>query len=236
LVLPLGNVLRRRDGARLPERSPRARPANGETEPARMDARGILGSTTMRRQSLVAMVLAVMLLIPAATAYAEDQEVFVHVLPADTLALSVDQTLEFGGVEPGQTAHYDFWLNVVNTTAFGFTITVSGGDLQSFEWDGCDENGCYGVNYTGEATIPSTSLVVTGGDLDWWDGQDNVVSPESVAVTQADQTIISATEAAHGEFGFDNPMTSMDLTIPGDATPLLQYHTVLVYTINGPTP
>jgi hypothetical protein len=78
--------------------------------------------------------------------------------------------------------------------------------------------------------------VVTGGDLDWWDGQDNVVSPESVAVTQADQTIISATEAAHGEFGFDNPMTSMDLTIPGDATPLLQYHTVLVYTISGPTP
>lgn len=190
----------------------------------------------MRRSSLVALVLAVMLLIPAATAYAEDQEVYVHVLPADTLALSVDQSLEFGGVEPGQTAHHDFWLNVVNTTAYGFTITVSGGDLQSFDWEGCDENGCYGVVYTGEATIPSTSLVVNGGDLDWWDGQDNVVSPSSVAVTPDAQTIVSATEAAHGEFGFDNPMASVDLTIPGGATPLLQYHTVLTYTISGPTP
>ena len=188
----------------------------------------------MRRHSLVALLLAVSLLIPA-TAYAEDQEVNVHVLSPDTLALSVDQGVDFGGVELGQMRHHDFWINVVNTTAFGFSISVSGGDLESFEWAGCDMNGCYDPIYTG-VTIPSTSLVVTGGDLDWWDGQDNVVNPASVAVTTDPQTIISATEAAHGEFGFDNPMASMELTIPVDAVPMLQYRTVLTYTISGPTP
>lgn len=189
----------------------------------------------MRRHSLVAPLLAVMLLIPS-TVYAEDQEVTVRILPPDTLAVSVDQSLDFGGIELGATHHRDFWLNVVNTTAYGFDITVSGADLESFDWaGGCDMSGCHDPVYTG-VTIPSTSLVVNGGDLDWWDGQDNVVNPSSVAVTTDPQVIISATEAAHGEFGFDNPMASIDLTIPVDATPMLQYRTVLTYTISGPTP
>jgi hypothetical protein len=189
----------------------------------------------MRRHSLVAVVMAVMLLIPAATAYAEDQEVFVHVLPADTLGLSVEQSADFGGLELGQTRHHDFWLNVVNTTPYGFTISVSGADFESFDWEWCDENGCSNPIYTGE-TIPSTSLVVNGGDTEQFDGQDNVVGASSVAVTQSPQEIVSATEAAHGEFGFDSPGASMDLTIPVDATPLMQYRTVLTYTISGPTP
>jgi hypothetical protein len=132
--------------------------------------------------------------------------------------------------------HHEFWLNVVNTTAYGFTISVSGGDLQSFEWTGCDMEGCWDPFNTEQGTIPSTSLVVNGGDTEQFDGQDNVVGAFSVAVTPDPQIIVSATEAAQGEFGFDGPMTSIDLTIPGDAIPLLQYRTVLTYTISGPTP
>jgi hypothetical protein len=199
-----------------------------------MDALGILGRFTMRRHSLVALLLAVTLLIPA-TAYAEDQEVNVHVLSPDTLGLSLEQGVDLGGMQLGETRHHDFWLNVVNTTPLGFSITVSGGDFESFDWAGCDMNGCWDPIYTG-VTIPSTSLVVTGGDTEQFDGQDNVVGSFAVNVTPDPQTIVTATEAARGEFGFDAPMASLDLTIPGDATPLLQYRTVLTYTISGPVP
>lgn len=191
----------------------------------------------MRRYPLIAPLMALLLLIPAATAYGADQEVYVQVLPPDTLAISVEQSANFGGVELGQARHYDFWMGVTNTTADGFNVTVSGNDLESFEWEGCDESGCWNPIPTG-TTIPSTSLVVNGGDLDWWDvdaGYD-VVVPASVSVTPAAQTIVTAGAAAHGEFGFDNPMASLDLTIPMDATAMLQYRTVLTYTINGPTP
>jgi hypothetical protein len=183
-----------------------------------------------------------MLLIPAATAYGlepGEQEVTVRVLPPDTLAVNIDQWVDFGPMAQGELRHYDFGLNVLNTTSGGFAISVSGGDLQSFEWEGCDESGCWNPLPTDPLyTIPSTSLVVNGGDLDWWDEQAgyDVVVPASVPVTTTPDLIVSATQYAHGEFMFDNPWGSIDLTVPSDAQPMHQYRTVLTYTIAGTPP
>ena len=38
---------------------------------------------------------------------------------------------------------------------------------------------------------------------------------------------------AHGEFGLDNPMSSIDLTIPAGTPEVIQYHTTLTYTITA---
>jgi hypothetical protein len=194
----------------------------------------------MKVRGLRAALMALLLVIPAASAYGAEpanQEVNVHILPADALAISVDQWAEFGGMVPNETRHYDFWLNVVNTTAGGWEVTVTGEDLTSFDWGNCDESGCYNpIPSDPLYTIPKSALVVTGGDLDWWGEEDpsgNTVRPFSGTPGDIAEplTIVQATSYAHGEFGLDNPQASLDLTIPADAQPMQMYRTVLVYTI-----
>ena len=182
--------------------------------------------------------MALLLLIPAASAYGAEpanQEVNVHILPADTLSISVDQAADFGGMTPGESRHYDFWLNIVNTTAGGWEVTVTGDDLTSFNWEGCNDEGCYNPIPTEPLyTIPKSNLVVSGGDVGFFDTeeQDAIVSfagsPGDIGLPT---TILQAAPAAHGEFGLDNPSASLDLSIPADAQAMNQYRTVLVYTI-----
>jgi hypothetical protein len=172
-------------------------------------------------------------MIPAATAYGADQNVQVHVLPSNALEVNVDMWADFGGLEVGQTGHYDFWLNVTNTTSGGWQVDVTGDDLYPFFWEYCDENGCSNPIVVPGDPILKSNLVVAGGDLDWWDGQDNVVTP--FAGNPGDPgtplTIVQATSPAHGEFGLDNPQSSLELTIPEGTAEGQQYHTVLTYTI-----
>lgn len=194
----------------------------------------------MKLRGLRAALMALLLVIPAASAYGAEpanQEVNVHILPADTLAISVDGWADFGGMVPNETRHYDFWLNVVNTTAGGWEVTVTGDDLTSYTWENCDENGCYNPIPTDPLyTIPKSALVVTGGDLNWWDQDDPsgdavrpfAGPPGDIALPL---TIVQGTSYAHGEFGLDNPQTSLDLTIPADAQPMQMYRTMLIYTI-----
>jgi hypothetical protein len=184
--------------------------------------------------------MALLLVIPAASAYGaepKNQEVNVHILPADTLAIQVQEWADFGGMVPDTTQHQDFWLSVVNTTAGGWEVTVTGEDLTSFNWENCNMGGCYNPIPTDPLyTIPKSALVVSGGDLDWWDQDDPSLDairtfagpPGDVALPL---TILQGTSYAHGEFGLDNPQASLDLTIPADAEPMQQYRTVLVYTI-----
>ena len=195
----------------------------------------------MQRHRLLAPIAAVLLMIPAATAYGADQHVSVHVLPSNALEVNVDMWADFGGLEIGQKGHYDFWLNVTNTTTGGWQIDVTGGDLYPFDWQNCDENGCYDPITIPGDPISKSNLFVTGGDLDWWDGQDNVITPFTVNPGDpgAPAVIVQATSPAHGEFGLDNPQAYMELTIPEGTPEAMQYHTVLTYTItawNPPAP
>jgi hypothetical protein len=191
----------------------------------------------MKFRRLLVSFVALLLVVPAASAYAADQEVSVRVLPADTLAVSVDNWADFGGMEVGATGHHDMWLNVINTTGSGWEVTVTGDDLTSFTWEGCDQNGCYNPTPTVPLyTIAKSNLVVNAGDLDWWDQDDpdgNAIrsfsgSPGDVG---APLTLVQGTSLAHGEFGLDNPMSSLELTIPPGTQENQQYRTVLVYTI-----
>lgn len=191
----------------------------------------------MQRHRLIAAIAAVVLMIPAATAYAADQDVSVHVLPSNALEVNVDGWADFGGLEVNQTGHFDFWLNVTNTTSEGWQVDVTGGDLYSFNWEYCDEGGCSNPIATDPTYyIPISHLVLTGGDLDWWDADDpttDTIRPftGSPGDDLTPFTVLQATSLAHGEFGLDNPFTSMELTIPEGTEIGQQYHTTLTYTI-----
>lgn len=192
----------------------------------------------MQRHRLLAAIAAVLLMVPAATASASDQDVQVHVLPSNALEVNVDMWTDFGGLEVGETGHYDFWMNIINTTSGGWQVDVTGGDLYPFFWENCDENGCWNPIIVPGEPISKANLFVTGGDLDWWDGQDNVVN--SYTGNPGDPgtpfTVVQASSPAHGEFGLDNPMSYLELTIPEGTVEGQQYHTVLTYTITAWNP
>jgi hypothetical protein len=192
----------------------------------------------MKRRTCVGALMALLLVIPAVSAYGAEpasQEVNVHVLPLDTLSIGVDEWAEFGGMVPGETRSNEFGLNIVNTTAGGWEVTVTGDDLTSFEWEGCGEWGCSGAIPTDPLfTIPKSSLTVSGGDLGWWDSDEGDAiatfagPPGDIGLPT---TILQGSPLAQGEFMLDNPMASLSLTIPVDAQPMQMYRTVLVYTI-----
>ena len=196
----------------------------------------------MKPRRLLVSLVALLLVVPAASAYAADQEVNVRVLPVDTLAISVDGWADFGGMEIGETRHHDMWLNIVNTTSGGWEVTVTGGDLTSFNWEWCDQNGCHTpIPPDPVYTIAKANLVVSGGDLDWWDPEDpsgNTIRPFAGPPGDVGSpfTVVQGTSYAHGEFGLDNPKSSLDLAIPGGTQENQQYRTVLVYTIMAWTP
>jgi hypothetical protein len=187
----------------------------------------------MQRKRLAAAVAAVLLMVPAATASANDQNVQVHVLPSNALQIWVDEWADFGGMEVGQTSHYDFWMNITNTTSGGWQVDVTGGDLYPFHWEYCDENGCSNPVIDPGEPISKANLVVAGGDLSWWDDQGDVVMPSSgnPGDPGTPLTIVQALSPAHGEFGLDDPMAYLELTMPGGVQEGQQYRTVLTYTI-----
>jgi len=198
----------------------------------------------MKPRRLFVSLMALMLLIPAATAYGADQEVHVNVLPADALAVSVDGWADMG-VEVGTTAHWDFWINILNTKTTGWEVNVSGDALQSGHWTDCSPGGCSGWVDDGVLAFPTDVLQITGGDLDWWDGADatgNTIRPFTGPVGT---TILQATSYAHGNFGLDNPQSYLEVTPPADDLGTvdvdesgagLEFHTVLTYTIAVWTP
>jgi hypothetical protein len=198
------------------------------------------------KSRIVAAVVALLLIVPAATAYgaepsSNNQEVNVHVLTGDTLGVWVDQ-IDFGGLVEGQSRRNDFWINILNTSASGWEVTITAGDLYSFDWGGCGPEGCYDPIPTDPMyTISKSNLVIQPGDLDWWDGQDptgDAIRPfqGSPGDVGSPTTILQGTSYANGEFGLDNPMSWIELTIPGGTQPNLQYRTDVTYTIMAWTP
>lgn len=197
----------------------------------------------MKPRSVLVGLMAMLLVIPAASAYGAEpanQEVNVRVLPTNALAIQVDGRLDFGGMLPGDAAQYKFWIKILNTTASGWEVTVTGDDLYAFNWESCDQNGCHNpIPAVPPLTIDKSNLVITGGDLDWWDAEhgDTIVpSSGSPGAIGSPTTILQATSFAFGEFGLDNPMATAVLNIPSDAEQGQQYRTDLVYTIMPWTP
>lgn len=198
------------------------------------------------KSRIVAAVMALLLVVPAATAFgaepaSNNQEVSVRVLTEDTLGVWANN-IDFGAIVAGQVSHQDYMINILNTTADGWQVTITGGDLYSFDWEGCDQNGCYNPIPTDPSyTIPKTSLVIQPGDIDWWDGEDptaDAVRPfqGSPGDETSPTTILQGTPYAYGEFGLNNPMSWIELTIPGGTQTNQQYRTDVTYTIMSWTP
>jgi hypothetical protein len=175
-----------------------------------------------RHPGLLAPLVAALLVIAPATAAGEDQELKVHVMPADTLAISVAPSIDFGILEVGQTAHVEVAMTVINTTSAGWRVTVSGADLTSPD---------------ARFSIDRANLVVTGGDTDPW-GDPGVVESFSGPLGDAGSPlrIVQGAAAAYGQLALESPMARLDLTIPEGTEPLQVYRTVLVYTITTWTP
>jgi hypothetical protein len=196
--------------------------------------------------------IAVLLLIPATAASGEpynttgDQEVIAGVMPADTLAIEVEQQNHFWGLVTGGSEVQQFHINVLNTTVDGWEVTVTpdmataNGDLWRFDWT-CDDMGnCWDpVPTDPPATIAKSSVVVEGGDLDWWDGEDptgDTVRPMGGPLVDGALTVVQATSYAYGGFfNLDNPWSTITINVPGDTEPG-QYRQVLTYTITSWNP
>src|SRR3990170_3917193 len=166
------------------------------------------------RRVLVAL-MALALVIPATSAYGADpepanQEVNVHVLPTNALAVYVENWADFGGLVPGQTVRRDFWLSVLNTTVSGWEVTVTGNDLTSGHWQYCDKTCNTWIDDSTPVTISKSNLKVSGGDIDSWDA-DTITGPGPVS---PDSWILRGTEDATGEFGLNEPNAYLELTIP----------------------
>lgn len=189
----------------------------------------------MRSRFALVSLLAVVLMIPAAPAYGADQDVDVQVYPANALAINVQEGLGFGLVA-GQVATQGFWMEILNSTAGGWQVTVDGADLQSYWWENCNEWGCDGRNLTDPLyTIDKSNVVVTGADTSFGDGDpasDPVITRYTEPLGVAPVLIMEGTVDAWGQFGFQSEPT-VQLTIPSDAQPN-QYWTTLTYTIMAP--
>lgn len=193
----------------------------------------------MKSRIVLAAVVAAVLVMPVSTALGADQDVEVHVYPANTLAIEVQDQLGFDLV-PGTSNLQPFWMQVTNTTAGGWQVLVDGNDLQSFEWTDCDEWGCYTRGPSDPLfTIDKSNIVVTGGDF-CWTGEgcdptaDSLVTAYSQALSDVGAVLIME-GTAWGSFGFGPAPydPSVELTLPAE-TAAAQYWTTLTYTIMAP--
>ncbi|MEX2184723.1 MAG: hypothetical protein WEC14_09775 [Chloroflexota bacterium] len=190
----------------------------------------------MRSRIALISLLAVVLMIPAVPAYGAEQDVDVQVYPANVLGIEVQDQIGFGLVV-GQAATQPFWMQILNSTEGGWQVTVDGADLQSYDWQYCDEWGCHDrVPTDPVSTIDKSNVVVTGGDFCWGDcdpATDDVITKYSQALGAEPALIMEGTVEAWGPFGVGPPYDpSVQLSIPAEAAPN-QYWTTLTYTIMG---
>lgn len=191
----------------------------------------------MKPRRLLAPFMAMLLLIPAATAYGADQTLEVTVFPAGTLTVEVDAQGGFGATIPGATVPWGFNMQVTNLTspATGWVVTVDAdGDFLSGNWQYCDQSGCHDWQPDGGGSIPISSLSIAGGDLPWWDDHDTgVIVPVGGTFGSGAVTVNTGTAEAYGSFGINEPSPMLTLSVPGDTPTGLHYLTTLTYTINA---
>lgn len=188
----------------------------------------------MRGRTFLLAILAVLLVIPAATsAMANDSmEVEMQVLPAGTLTVDVPTETGLAPGIPGQSTSGPFWMNIVNTGTTAWTVSVDGTDLVAFERGYCDENGCERNPIVGGPTIPENAIFVSGGGIDDWDPNPFTYNTDQ-QLGGAAVTLTTGTAGAYGSFGLNNPEPSVRIDVPIDATTYYEYFTTLTFTITA---
>ncbi len=182
---------------------------------------------------ITVMAVLVGLLVPAAAAVGADQEVDVSVIPADTLSIDVEPSIGYAQVVPGgSTTEAPFGMNITNTTANGWQVSVVGTDLHSYNWENCDETGCYNRLPTDPSyTIPASSIYVKGGGVSWMEA-GVITSYEGVLGGTEPLLLMVATADAFGSFGIDNPNPTVQVNVPSDAA-VADYWATLTYTVES---
>lgn len=184
-------------------------------------------------RGLVMLAAMALLSIPVA-ASAADQTVDLQVLPEDTLSIDVEGELYLDAVVPGQSTQlYEFYMGIVNTTAGGWTVSVTGTDLQAYDME-CDEYGenCY-RNPTGP-TIDASAIFVRGGDQDNWGDPGAIVPDESNLVDSSTPfDLMVGTSVATGSFGLDEQRPAVRVDVPGSVVDYANYYTTLTYSITA---
>jgi hypothetical protein len=193
------------------------------------------GVLRKRHRGIVVLVAMIMLVIPVAASAAE-QTVEVEVLPSDTLSIDVESELHLGSVVPEtSTDLVEFWMGITNTTSGGWAVTVSGTDLQAFDWDCDEEENCTRVDREG-VTLDASAFFVRGGDQDNWGMPGAIVASEgNLTGAGVPFDLMTGTSDAYGSFGLDDqrPAVQLDIpTVPGNDY-YGQYYGTLTYTITG---
>jgi hypothetical protein len=194
----------------------------------------------MRKRHIWMALAIALMLVPALAAAGEvteasgPQSLDVSVMGENEVAIWVEGEIGFGTVVAGSIYSREFGMGVTNTWTDGtWDVYVDGGDLQSFTWD-CDDQGCTRVLDVTPSVIPITAVTVTGGDQNDWDDETAITSgstsPDGVT------PILTGTAVAYGEFGIDNPQSTVELDLTSLAPDYANYYTELTYTIMHSTP
>lgn len=191
----------------------------------------------MKLRLLAAVLMAAAVAMPSPV-FAADQDVEVQVHPANTLGISVQDGIGFQ-MAVGDTQAIPFGMEVLNTTAGGWLVTVAGADLQSYDWLDCDEYGCYTRIPTDPLyIIDNANVTVTGGDVCWGcedAGTDPTITMHSVPLADGPTLLMEGTADAWGLIGFGPPYEpTVQLTIPEGTTVGFSYWTTVTYTIMAP--
>jgi hypothetical protein len=179
----------------------------------------------------IAVLTVALALLAPNVAIAAEQTIDVQVLPAGTLAISVQQEVHILAIEGESTDEHEYDMSITNTTGEGWRVTVEGTDLTSYEWE-CDEwgNNCVRVPTDPVYTIAKWALWAYGGDADHW-GDPGAVTRTGGSLTEgAPQILMWGTAIAYGSFDIDGPRPSLLFETPETAVPG-SYYATLTYTI-----
>jgi hypothetical protein len=185
------------------------------------------------RVLLTAFVAAALVLGMASLALAADQRVDVSVLEPGILSVEVEEAFGLGAVVPDQsTGQRHFFMQVTNTTDTGWQVFADSTDLVTFEWgEPCDERGCTPYPLQPGDTITKDNLLISGGDLSWWDHENVDVIEASTVIPGYDAgLLVEGTSQAFGRLHLNEPDPSVELLVPPDAA-FGEYITTITYTI-----
>jgi hypothetical protein len=184
----------------------------------------------IRYWRIMALAVVMVLLAPMA-AIATDQTVEVSVLPAGTLAIDVETDFGLGVAVPGDmTPEREFWINITNTTATGFAVSVESTDLTSFYRENCDENGCDRFDTNPLYTMGAENIYMRGGFDEWEDPNQLTFYEGSLTGANTPFLLVEGTSAVYGSIGIGNPQPSIQVDVPL-AQVIADYWATLTYTV-----
>jgi hypothetical protein len=182
----------------------------------------------------VTVLAVVMVLLAPMAAIAAEQTVDVSVLPAGTLAIDVENDFGLGVAVLGEmTPEYWFHINITNTTATGFEVSVESTDLTSFYYDNCDDYGCDRFDTDPLYTMGADNIYMRGG-FEEWDDPNQLTFYEGY-LTAADTAflLLEGTDAVYGSLGINNPQPSIQVDVPSGQV-VADYWATLTYTVMAP--